>query len=142
MTSKWFQRWFGPEPEEQPVESNLVAHAQRELMLAGLFDSDADYDGEVGSLVLELVKTFSSFGHSGGSAMLTLSLFERLVQFKTLAPITNNPDEWIEVGPEVWQNCRQGSVFSVDAGKTFYDIDEPMTGEEHAVYKSKEYISA
>jgi hypothetical protein len=149
MTSKWFQRWFGPAPKEMPdsitIEvphsSNLVVHAQRELTLAGLFDTDSDYDGAAGQAVLDLVKVFASQRHSGFSAMLVLDLFDRVAHFKPLGALTDNPDEWIEVGPSVWQNRRHSSCFSEDGGKTYYDIDEPMTGDEHPVHNSKEYIS-
>jgi hypothetical protein len=51
-----------------------------------------------------------------------------LLGFKTLSPITSNPDEWIDrsdtSGSPLWQNTRDPSVFSLDAGKSWYSLDE------------------
>ena len=47
---------------------NLIQHAQLELKLAGLFNKDSDYGGEIGKAVLELVNVFEKQGHSGFSA--------------------------------------------------------------------------
>jgi len=109
--------------------SNLELHAERELRLAGLFDKDSDYNGMIGEAVMKLIRAFAGDGHSGHSAMLTLQVFERVARFKTLTPVTSDPDEWEHVDeeraghPGVWQNKRQSSCFSNDGGKTYYDID-------------------
>lgn len=108
--------------------SNLVKHAQEELKLAGLFDKDSDYDGMLGSAVLELVKVFSKQGHSGFSAHQTLKIFNLVADYKPLTPIGKSKDEWMNVseasGYPMWQNTRRGSTFSRDGGKTWYDIDD------------------
>jgi hypothetical protein len=111
--------------------SNLETHAERELRKAGLFDKDSDYGGMIGVAVMRMIRVFSEEGHSGASAMLTLAAFERIARFKTLTPLTSNPDEWMQVSPDhmpdgsptVWQSLRQSSCFSNDGGKTYYDID-------------------
>lgn len=130
-----------------PSESNLVKHAEKELRAAGLFCEGSDYDGMTGQAVMELTVLFASQRHSGMSASMVTQIFTELAAFKTLTPLTDNPDEWMRVNPEeeevgVWQNCRQSSVFSNDGGKTYYDLDERMTGEDQPVHKSKEYVSA
>lgn len=104
---------------------SLVEHAERELRLAGLMDPDSDYGGAAGKAILEIVRTFSAQRHSGGSAWLVVSALEKLLRFKPLAPITSNPDEWMEVGDGMWQSTRCPSVFSKDGGKTWYDLDAP-----------------
>lgn len=112
--------------------SNLVKHAESELRRAGLFDKDSDYGGMIAEAVMKLVKVHAEEGHSGMSHAWTLQVFNRVVNFKTLTPITNSPDEWMEVGKDMmpegertcWQNRRTGSLFSHDGGKTYYDIDE------------------
>ena len=111
--------------------SNLVAHAESELRRAGLFDKDSDYGGMVGEAVMKLVKVHAEEGHSGFSHGLTLQVFNLVANFKTLTPITNLQGEWIEVGSgwlhddrPCWQNRRTPSLFSLDRGKTYYNIDE------------------
>jgi len=111
--------------------SNLVKHAEYELKLAGLFDKDSDYDGMLGEAVLKLVKVFAKQGHSGFSAEQTLEIFNEVANYRPLTPIGKSKDEWMDVtemtadGKGMWQNKRRGTTFSRDAGKTWYDIDDP-----------------
>lgn len=111
--------------------SNLLKHAEREMRLAGLYDKDSDYGGMIPASVLKVVKAFSEEGHSGGSASITLLILEKVLRFKTLSPLTSDPEEWMDVAePDgkrkaVWQNTRDSSYFSEDAGKTWYCIDDP-----------------
>lgn len=121
--------------------SNLEKHAEFELRRAGLFDKDSDYGGMIGDAVMKMIRVFSEEGHSGHSAMMAIDIFGRVARFKTLTPITSNPDEWMEIGEDmrfdrkvpVWQNRRQSSCFSNDGGKTYYDID---AGDERAIKTS------
>ena len=120
--------------------SNLEQHAERELRAAGLFDPDSDYGGMLAESVMRLVRVFASEGHSGMSAAMSLDLFCRLAQWKTLTPITSDPAEWMSVSDgqahgdlPVWQNRRQSSCFSNDGGKTYYDID---AGDDRAIKTS------
>ena len=110
--------------------SRLVEHAEYEMRKAGLYDTDADYNGMIPEAVLALVKAHSEQGHSGGSHHLVLEIFNRVINYKTLTPISSDPSEWLKHDYEVgghnsWQNKRQSSVFSQDGGKTWYDLDDP-----------------
>jgi len=110
--------------------SNLVSHAQDELWRAGLFDPDSDYDGQIGVAVMGLIDTIADQGHSGGSIGYTVWLFNRLVAFKPLTPLTDNPNEWIDHtdisdGNPLWQSRRQSDAFSTDGGTTYYSVDDP-----------------
>lgn len=127
--NEWRERLF-------PKPSNLVLHAECELRIAGVYDKDADYAGGLGEAVMDLVRAHCKHGHSGGSHGYTLALFNKVVNFKTLTPLTNDPDEWMQIsGPDkagfggvrdsCWQSCRQSSCFSADGGLTYYDLDDP-----------------
>lgn len=129
-------------PEEWSKEkSNLYQHAKRELTYAGLLSKDSDYNGMLGEAALDLIEVFARQGHSGCSAGITIQLFKELASFKNLTPITNNPDEWMDVaaaynGKEaVWQNKRCSSLFSNNGGKTYYDIDD----KKREIKLSEEY---
>lgn len=108
---------------------NLTDHAEREMRLAGLYDTDADYGGMIPEAVMALVKAHAAQGHSGGSHHLTLRIFNEVANFKTLTPITSDPATWTDVsemgGRPMWQSKRQPSVFSEDGGATWYDLDAP-----------------
>jgi len=103
--------------------SNLANHARYELQAAGLFDADSNYGGMIGEAVMALVEVFAEQGHSGFSASMTLDIFNTVASFKPLTPIGASPDEWSEVGTDVWQNRRRSTTFSRDGGTTWYDID-------------------
>jgi hypothetical protein len=109
--------------------SRLVEHAEYEMRKAGLYDNDAGYGGMIPEAVMALVKAHSEQGHSGGSHYLTLEIFNQVVNYKTLTPISSDPDEWFKhdydvAGHSCWQNKRQSSVFSQDGGQTWYDLDD------------------
>jgi hypothetical protein len=100
---------------------SLLEHAERELKASG---AGEDYDGMIGKSVLQLIDTFAKQGHSGYSAMITLSVFDELARFKPLGPLTDNPDEWMEVDEKLWQSRRRPDAFSSDGGKTYYLLDD------------------
>lgn len=100
-----------------------IDHAKRELELAGMFDKDSDYGGMLAKSVMELVELFSSQGHSGASAGMTVSLFNKVALYKNLSPLTGNDDEWNEVGNNVFQNKRASGVFKEGKEGQAYYID-------------------
>jgi hypothetical protein len=102
----------------------LVEHAKKEVELAGLLDEDSDYDGMIGEAVIELAEVFGKQGHSGFSAMYTLSIFDKVARFQNLTPLTGDPDEWMNVTDNLWQNKRNPEAFSTDSGKTWYLLSE------------------
>lgn len=113
--------------------SNLEKHAEEELRRAGLFDKDSDYGGMLAEAVMKLIRVHAAEGHSEFSHAQTLRIFNRVVNCKTLTPVTDDPAEWCNVsehgspdGKPLWQNRRTPSLFSNDGGKTYYDIDEKM----------------
>jgi hypothetical protein len=45
----------------------------------GMYDKDSDYEGMLGQAVEELSATFAKQGHSGFSAVVTVGLFNQLM---------------------------------------------------------------
>lgn len=103
--------------------SNLIRHAEYEMKLAGLDKEDSDYSGMLYEAILDLIILFSSQGHSGYSAMRTIQLFKKLANFENLLPLTNNPDEWIKLCDNEYQNKRNSACFSKDL-ITYYNIED------------------
>jgi len=111
----------------------LIEYAEDELRRAGFFDKDSDYAGMVGPAVLEMMKQFADEGHSGYSAHLCLSVFERLARFRPLTPVENPMADnsfidhtAISGGNPTFQSTRLSTLFSEDGGKRWYDLDKSV----------------
>lgn len=88
-----------------------------------------EMDQDMRKCVLDIIDIFSEQGHSGFSAALCTNLVTKLMKFEPLTPITGEDDEWMEVGPNMFQNKRCSHVFKDADGKAydsegiiFYDI--------------------
>lgn len=127
-------------------ESNLVAHARRELELAGMLNAEPDeeitevfndYNNMVGEAVMELVRVFSSQGHSGFSAGVVVDLFSHVAKYQTLTENDHSlyqdvseysfSKEDIAAGKTMWQCSRDSKWFSDDKGATWYNVDDKVT---------------
>lgn len=102
---------------DEPIESNLVKHARRELELLG--EEQVTVDG-----YLKIIQAFADMGHSGGSAAVATSVLLELLRYNNLTPLTDDPKDWVEVGSDIWQCGRNSEAFSMDGGATYYLISE------------------
>ena len=118
---------------------SLKTHAEREMKLAGLYNSDSDYGAMIPEAVMALVKAHSEQGHSGGSHWMTLEIFNKVINFKALTPVSNDPEEWIDRGEGMFQSIRQSDLFSHDGLKTCYCVDDKKRGSTPLL--SKEELS-
>lgn len=97
---------------------NLLAHTDHELPP----DEGDEMQALMNDHMRELVLVFASQGHSGFSASYATAALEKLLRFEPLRPLTGEPDEWVKVGGDVWQNRRCSRVFKGPDGRA-YDID-------------------
>lgn len=116
---------------------SLVEHARRELEILGEQPDVIDW-------YLKVIGSFASFGHSGGSASVTIPTLNALLQFRNLSPLTDNPDEWQYHGEEtwgakggVWQSRRNAEAFSTDGGKSFYILSECIDQDVKPIHTSE-----
>lgn len=111
--------------------SELGEHARHELELVG-------EEPEVIDWYVKVVETFAEFGHSGPSAEYTTRVLEQLLRFKNLTPLTDNPEEWMDIsryteqGTPLWQSLRNSGAFSSNGGKTYHLMGE----EEYIEHKT------
>lgn len=79
----------------------------------------------------KLFDEFKEQGHTGYSAMVICSIFERLVKGKPLTPVTDEEDQWrkaysLETAPEKrYQHKRMSSLFKhvkEDGTVSYYDV--------------------
>jgi hypothetical protein len=127
-----------PSSLETDSESNLVAHARQELQLIG-------EDRDIIEGYLRVIQAFAAMGHSGTSAMIAIPVINNLLQYKNLKPLTDDPEEWLHHGQELWgqpgglwQNRRNSAMFSTDGGKTYYCVEEKHTVDKpRKIYTSE-----
>ena len=112
-----------PAQKSRPEESNLVAHARRELRIIG-------EDPDVIRGLCKVVQAFADMGHSGGSAHFAALYLDKLLRYQPLSELTDDPAEWIDRHAEglfptpFWQSKRNPEAMSTDGGKTYYLISE------------------
>lgn len=101
--------------------SRYLEHAKAEMEKAKI--GDTLYGELLPESLVELLECFEQQGHSGMSANITLSLFDKLARFKPLTPLTGEDDEWGDPYGEdgTQQNKRCSHVFRDKDGRS-YDI--------------------
>lgn len=118
-------------PKNRREESNLVAHARRELRIIG-----EDTDTIRG--ICRVVQAFADMGHSGGSAHFTALYLDKLLRYQPLSELTDAPGEWIDRHADgttpvpLWQSTRNSEAFSTDGGKTYYLLSEQQAAGDIA----------
>ena len=139
---------------------NFVEWAQKELDRLEA-SAGADDDGTqkmINDDIMEIVKVFSSQGHTGFTASYALSIIKRLLDWKPIQPLTGEESEWgTDIDPDQNNRCTavfrekgdtskafylHGKVFSNDGGKSWYSNHEsriPVTFPFHVPDKP-EYI--
>ena len=118
---------------------NLIEHARIELQIAGAFDKDSLYGGSIGDAVMELVEVFAMQGHSGNSAGIVRTIFNKLAAYEPLMDITGSDEEWGDVhdignSSNPWyQNKRCSALFKDGKdGKPYY-IDAIVKRDQNGV---------
>lgn len=94
-------------------ESMYEQAAKRELVGIGykLDDPEEGPNKWMVQNLLDLLRVFSSQGHSGSSAPYLVGLFEKLAMHKPLGPLTGADSEWLDHGDGMFQNMRDSRVF-------------------------------
>lgn len=104
-------------------ESGLVQHAIRELEFGNV-------EEDVRPSLVEAVRAFASYGHSGGSSSVCVQILNDLLHYRPLGPLTSSPDEWMHIDeavagqPNLWQSRRNPEAFSLNGGATYYVLSE------------------
>jgi len=113
--------------EREETKSQLESWAYEQIRAAGLFDEDGDYGGMIGKSVMAIVRVFAGQGHSGLSAAIVRNVLHRLLAWKPIVPIRDEPDQWEDAAPGLLQHRQMSSVFKRDGvaywaeGRVFQD---------------------
>ena len=126
--------------------SNLVEFAQEELnrIIESCKDDKEGYNMQqaINKNIMDIIKMFSDQGHSGMTASYTISMLNRLLNYKPITPLTGEDDEWtkLDYGDRLaYQNKRCPSVFKDSQGRA-YDAEARVFSDDngHTWYTSGE----
>ena len=121
---------------------SLISFAKEELERIGYNPNpdpnSEDIDDCAVTCILELLETFVKQEHSNFSANYVLKIFNKLVNFKPLSPLTGEDDEWMEICNNedeiIYQNKRHFNVFKTINVKT---KEEKCHLNDHYVFVDK-----
>ena len=63
-----------------------------------------------------------------------LQTLTRLIRYENLAPLTDEPMEWVKVADDIWQSIRNYDAYSNNGGETF-KLHSENNNVEHATMK-------
>ena len=66
-----------------------------------------------------------------------IGTLNRLLRYENLAPLTDEPREWVQIGDELWQSIRNRDAFSNNGGKT-YKLYSANNDVEHETMKMEQ----
>lgn len=115
----------------------LLEHAKKEM--ERMWPESEEMQDMAKANVLELMEIFSKQGHSGNSAPYVLGLFQRLASFKPLGQLTGEGSEWMEVGDNMYQNIRCGTVFKEGKNGEAYWLDGNIFRDQNGCTFTNQY---
>ena len=135
-------------------DSGLTSHAQRELA-SGLKDPEDGPNRWIADGTIQLIRLFSTQGHSGGSATWAIKVFQTLANWEPWGPLTGEDDEWGEPfnddGDQQNRRCShifrtaegayniQGKIFREPDGCTYTNF-ESRVGVAFPYTPKSEYV--
>ena len=129
------------------ARENEIAQCKKE---GDYHPGDEDYGIMCYNAAEQLLAVFEEQGHSGYSAIIVCSIFERLVKGKPLTPIKDEEDQWrkaysLKKDPvKRYQHKRMGSLFKYvapDGTVSYYDIDRIKAYDRNSVAFSTSHIN-
>lgn len=108
--------------------SNLIEHSKTEMKL--LEESTKEKPDkelkEIYDNIIKMIEIFNNTKHSEASALWSMDVLFKLLNFENLTELTTKPDEWISISEKaktpMWQSARNPRMLSKDGGKTWFHI--------------------
>ena len=134
----------------EPKLQDLLEHAEKELDIAGLKESDDDPVSAKGSTwmrrhILSIVKEFQAAEHSASSAQAAIEILNVLLTLRPLTPLTGEEDEWEDMQGMFseglkYRNKRCYRVCKTSDGRTI-DTEGRVFWEWVSTYNNDEFKS-
>jgi len=110
--------------------SDLSKHAIGELSLI-------KEDPKIILWYVSVIEAFNIMQLTPEASDHCVATLTQLLRYGNLAPLTDEPKEWIQIGDELWQSIRNRDAFSNNGGKT-YKLYSENNDIEHATMKMEQ----
>jgi hypothetical protein len=107
--------------------SDLSKHAIGELSLI-------KEDPKIILWYVSVIEAFNIMQLPAEASDHCVATLTQLLRYGNLAPLTDEPKEWIQIGDELWQSIRNRDAFSNNGGKT-YKLYSENNDVEHETMK-------
>ena len=110
--------------------SDLSKHAIGELSLI-------KEDTKIILWYVSVIEAFNIMQLEPDASDHCVATLTQLLRYGNLAPLTDEPKEWIQIGDELWQSIRNRDAFSNNDGTT-YKLYSEKNAVEHQTMKMGE----
>ena len=110
--------------------SDLSKHAIGELSLI-------KEDPKIILWYVSVIEAFNIMQLQPDASDHCVATLTQLLRYGNLAPLTDEPKEWIQIGDELWQSIRNRDAFSNNGGTT-YKLYSQNNDVEHQTMKTGE----
>jgi hypothetical protein len=107
--------------------SDLSKHAIGELSLI-------KEDPKIILWYVSVIEAFNIMKLQPDASDHCVATLTQLLRYGNLAPLTDEPKEWVQIGEELWQSIRNRDAFSNNGGKT-YKLYSENNDVEHQTMK-------
>jgi hypothetical protein len=114
--------------------SDLSKHAIGELSLI-------KEDAKIILWYVSVIEAFNIMQLPQEASDHCVATLTQLLRFGNLAPLTDEPKEWVQIGDELWQSIRNRDAFSNNGGTT-YKLYSENNDVEHQTMKMEDTKSA
>jgi hypothetical protein len=110
--------------------SDLSKHAIGELSLI-------KEDPKIILWYVSVIEAFNIMQLGPEAADHCIGTLNQLLRYGNLAPLTNEPKEWVQIGDDLWQSIRNRDAFSNNGGTT-YKLYSANNDVEHETMKMEQ----
>ena len=110
--------------------SDLSKHAIGELSLI-------QEDAKIILWYVSVIEAFNIMQLGPEATDHCIGTLNRLLRYENLAPLTNEPREWVQIGDDLWQSIRNRDAFSNNGGTT-YKLYSANNDVEHETMKMEQ----
>ena len=110
--------------------SDLSKHAIGELSLI-------QEDAKIILWYVSVIEAFNIMQLGPKASDHCVATLTRLLRYENLAPLTNEPKEWVQIADNLWQSIRNRDAFSNNGGTT-YKLYSENNDVEHETMKMEQ----